>query len=447
LKILFYNYQPNKNLDFQYDYTTSVDDILGAGHIDWLFIYEKNEDSYMEIISTIFKAYPNVKFIPIIDNKNLSIVTKFLALGATTFVLEPFNKNIKKVLSQISEISPAPQTQVEKKSSFCNMVGVSEQMQQIYSLIKKVAVSDSTVLITGESGTGKELVAKAIFKMSRRNSGPFIPVNCGAIPKDLLESELFGYAKGAFTGAVNKKIGRFQAADKGTIFLDEIGEMPLPLQVKILRVLQEKEIQPVGSNSSIKIDVRIIAATNQNLEKLVEEKKFREDLYYRLNVVPVTIPPLRERKEDIKPLVKHFFKRFLKQFDKTNDIKGFSDEALWILENYSWPGNIRELENTIERIVVLKDEGYILPSDIPPKLFQSNFEIKNEPQVSDKEYLSSMLKLTDEGINLKEVIENLETNLILQALEKTGGVKDKAAKLLNMKRTTLIEKLKRKNLM
>ncbi len=447
MKIVFYNFKPEKSLNIKYKVIKNIEDISEAGDIDWLFLYEKDENAYLEAINKIFKLAPNVKFIPIIDKKNISVIAKFLTAGAVTFVLEPFGRNIKKVLKQIGEADSDLKEQISHRNKFCNLVGVSPQMQEIYSLIEKVAPTNSTVLITGESGTGKELVAKAIFKMSKRINMPFISVNCGAIPEDLLESELFGYNKGAFTGAVNKKIGRFQAADKGTVFLDEIGEMPLQLQVKILRVLQEREIQPIGSTNNIKIDARIIAATNKNLEKLVEEKKFREDLYYRLNVVPITIPPLRERKEDIRPLTEYFFKQFVKKFDKQGELKGVSDEALWVLENYSWPGNIRELENTLERIVVLKDSGYILPYDLPSKLFQSDFEPTNKPVMSDREYLNSMIKLSDAGIDLKEVIEKLETDIILQALEKTGGVKDKAAKLLKMKRTTLIEKLKRKKIM
>ena len=443
MKIGFYNFEyKNKNYEIEI-----IDKPEKVNNIDILFIYEKTEQGFNDILKTFFNVRPDIKFIPIVDRINMKLIPKLMALGAITFITEPFKENITRNIKSINIEEGSSIKDDIKKDSFCGIVAKSQKMYEIFELIKKVAESDSTVLITGESGTGKELVARAIYQLSKRNDCLFVPVNCGAIPAELLESELFGFTKGAFTGAQNSKLGRFQVADKGTIFLDEIGEMPLNLQVKILRVLQEKEIQPLGSNKPVNVDIRIIAATNKNLEKLVEEKKFREDLYYRLNVIPVNLPPLRDRIEDIEVLAKYFFKKFVKKYDKKGIVEGIADETIFIFENYNWPGNVRELENSIERLVVLKEKGYILPSDLPPRFFQGDFEEIEHRNISEKEYLNSMLKLSDEGIDLREVMENLETNLILQALEKTGGVKDKAAKLLNMKRTTLIEKLKRKNLM
>ena len=443
MKIGFYNFDyKNKNYDIEY-----IDKPEKINNVDILFLYEETEEKFNHTLKNFFNIKPDIKFIPIVNNNNLKLIPRLMALGAITFITEPFRESITRNIKSIHiEKSSSIKDEI-KKDNFCGIVAKSKKMFEVFEIIKKVSASDSTVLISGESGTGKELVAKAIYQLSKRNNSLFVPVNCGAIPGELLESELFGFTKGAFTGAQNSKMGRFQVADKGTVFLDEIGEMPLNLQVKILRVLQEKEIQPIGSNKPVKVDIRIIAATNKNLEELVEKKKFREDLYYRLNVIPILLPPLRERKEDINVLAKYFFKKFVKKYDKKEFVEGIADETIFILENYEWPGNVRELENSIERLVVLKDKGYILPSDLPQRFFQGDFEEIEHRNVSEKEYLNSMLKLSDEGINLKEVIENLETNLILQALEKTGGVKDKAAKLLNMKRTTLIEKLKRKNLM
>jgi transcriptional regulator with PAS, ATPase and Fis domain len=441
--ILVYKYKP-EGVKEDFKIINSKEELIKFDNPKWLFLYENNRENLFNIISFAINKFPTIKFIPLIDSANVDIIPKIMALGAYTFIMQPFKKNFEKALRYIKEEDSKEDKNLEFKKIFHNIVGVSDKIKQIFELIEKIAPTDSTVLILGESGTGKELVAKAIYKLSKRNNMPFIPVNCGAIPENLLESELFGYAKGAFTGALNKKIGRFEAANNGRIFLDEISEMPMPLQVKLLRVIQEREVQPIGSNSTVKINVRIIAASNKNLEKLVEENKFREDLYYRLNVIPILIPPLRERKEDIEELTKYFFKKFTKTNDKADILKGFADETIWMLKNYNWPGNVRELENTVERLVVLTDEGYILPSDLPEKFFDTNFE-PNE--VSDKEYLNSLIKLDDDGVNLKEIIDNIETSLIMQALEKTGGVKDKAAKLLSMKRTTLIEKLKRKNLL
>lgn len=314
------------------------------------------------------------------------------------------------------------------------IVGESEKMLSLFELIERVAQSDSTVLLQGESGTGKELVARAIHDFSSRRNNNFVPVNCGAIPDDLLESELFGHVKGAFTGAIANRMGRFELASKGTIFLDEIGDMRANLQVKLLRVLQCRELEVVGAVQSRKIDVRIIAATNQDLERLVEERAFREDLFYRLSVIPIVIPPLRERKEDIPLLIDHF----LRKFCVDRDVKGFAKEAMDVLCSFDWPGNVRELENLVERLVILKGSGFIGIDDLPEKYLVSR---------SSSLPMDEPVPLPVNGICLSSAVEEFENRLIQQALEKTGGNKKEAASLLNLKRTTFIEKLKKKKMM
>ncbi len=323
--------------------------------------------------------------------------------------------------------------QLKKKYSFENIVGDSRPMQDVFHLIEKVADSDSTVLIQGESGTGKELIARAIHYNSNRKDRYLIPVNCGAIPETLLESELFGHVKGAFTGATTNRIGRFEAANGGTLFLDEIGDMSASLQVKVLRVIQEQEFEPVGSTKTRKVDVRIIAATNQNLEQAVAERRFREDLFYRLSVIPVFIPPLRERTEDIPLLANYFLDNFCRQ--KSRKIKPLSAEILDIMRSYEWPGNVRELENLIERLVILNENGEILPEDLPEKFAHTPIKVSTGP-----------VDVPDEGIDFNSMVNEFENRLILAAMRKARGNKNMAAKYLNLKRTTLVEKIKKKNL-
>jgi len=317
------------------------------------------------------------------------------------------------------------------------IIGKSSRMVALFELIEKVAESSATVLIQGESGTGKELAARAIHQLSSRSDKNFVPINCAAIPEDLIESELFGHVKGSFTGAYANRVGRFEMADKGTLFLDEIGDMKANLQVKLLRVLQSKEFEPVGSTKSQKVDVRIIAASNKKLEALVESQDFREDLFYRLSVIPITIPPLRERREDIPLLIESFLNRF--NNEKRHAVTGFSKETLGILCAYDWPGNVRELENLVERLVILKDSGLIAPADLPEKYLSRKVQVQAPALPVGNEF-------PETGICLNSALEEFENRLILQALEKTGGNKKEAAILLNLKRTTLIEKLKKKNL-
>ncbi len=324
--------------------------------------------------------------------------------------------------------------EVQRHYAFDNIIGQSVPMQDIYEVIRRVSDSDSTILLLGESGTGKELIARTIHYNSQRSRFPFVPVNCGAIPSELIESELFGHEKGSFTGAIAARQGRFEKANRGTIFLDEIGEMALHLQIRLLRVLQEREFERVGGSRTIQVDVRVIAATNRDLEDAVEQGRFRSDLYYRLNVIPIVIPPLRERKGDIPLLVNSFLKVMAGK--KKRQIKGISDEAMDILANYSWPGNIRELENIIERMVILKQRpGPIVPDDIPPKIKG----LKGTTQMA--------FDIPKNGIDLTKTVDELEREFIEKALNKVGGVKSKAAALLGINRTTLIEKMKKKGML
>lgn len=319
----------------------------------------------------------------------------------------------------------------EHANRFPDIVGQSQDMLKIYDLMERVADSDSNIVITGETGTGKGLIARAIHKCSHRHDKPFIHINCGAIPENLVESEFFGHVRGAFTGATEAKPGKFALAHGGTLCLDEIGDMPHDLQVKILRVLEEREFEPVGGVKTVKIDVRVIALTQHDLEKAVSKGNFREDLFYRLCVIPVTMPALRERRPDIQLLAEHF----LEQFNTTKHaaISGFSEEALAMMQRHAWPGNIRELKNLVERIVVLKHEGEISIEDLPAKL----------RPVSGGAFAPQHMELPSDGICLNSALNEFERTLIYQSLKKTNGVKKKAAELLNIKRTTLVEKIKR----
>jgi two-component system, NtrC family, response regulator PilR len=330
--------------------------------------------------------------------------------------------------------------QASRKYDVENIVGQSQPMQGVFRLIHKVAPTDSTVLILGESGTGKELVARAIHHQSSRGDFPLVTVNCGAIPGELLESELFGHEKGAFTGAVRTRVGRFEMAQGGTVFLDEIGDMPTMLQVKILRVLQEHQFERVGGTRTIDVDIRVLAATNQDLASLVAQGAFREDLYYRLNVVPIQVPPLRERRSDIPLLCEHFLERFAQQ--KGLERKSLSPAVAEALARYDWPGNVRELENLLERMVVLAEDEVIGSDSLPPKFMDP---AAGEPTNGGLDDLPEV-ELPPQGLNLKAAVDQMERKLILQALQRTGGVKTQAAALLGLNRTTLVEKMKKMGL-
>jgi DNA-binding NtrC family response regulator len=342
---------------------------------------------------------------------------------------------------------------IVKQTANYSIIGESQGIQSVFDIVGKAAGSDSTVMVFGESGTGKELIARALHENSPRRDKPFIAVNCGAIPHELLESELFGYEKGAFTGAATTRIGRVELANEGTIFLDEIGDMPAALQVKLLRVLAEREIDRLGGTKPVQIDVRFITATHRNLEDSIKEGKFREDLYYRLNIIPLVIPPLRDRKGDIPLLARHFLNKCSENQGKES--KTINEEAMRKLVDYSWPGNIRELGNFIERMVVLSVGSTITPRDLPEKVCgevpRESLSKITEPdyEQSPSEILQNGLNqsffmgLPEDGINLKSVVEDFERGLILEALEKTNWVKNKAAGLLQLNRTTLVEKLKK----
>jgi len=314
----------------------------------------------------------------------------------------------------------------KKNHIFDNIIGQSDSMKEIFSIVEKVSNSNTTIIINGETGTGKGLIARAIHESSDRNNNPFIQINCGAISEGLLESELFGHVKGAFTGAIANKPGKFEIAEGGTIFLDEIGDMSTDLQVKVLRVLEENEFEPVGGSKTIKANVRVIAATHRDLEEEVQKGYFREDLFYRLYVIPMVLPPLKEKKSDLPLLVSHFLDLFCR--GEKGDSITISNEALEIFMNYSWPGNVRELKNLIERLVVLSESAEITPRDLPKKL-----KTIKRPEIG----------VSAEGVDFNTAVTEYEKTLIINALEKTNWVKNKAADFLQIKRTTLVEKIKR----
>jgi len=347
--------------------------------------------------------------------------------GAYDYITKPFRVEevkltIKKSLERSNLIRENIRLRqaVEERYKFWNLIGKSPPMQRVYDLVEKVSQTKANVLITGESGTGKELVAKAVHYNSTRKDRSFVTLNCGAIPENLLESELFGHMKGSFTGAIANKRGLLEMAENGTLFMDEIGELPLPLQVKMLRVIQEREFKRVGGTEDIKVDVRIISASNQDLQQKVALGTFREDLFYRLNVIQIKIPPLRERKEDIPLLVNHFVRKY--SADTGKEIEGVSPEALELLLGYDFPGNVRELENIIERSITLETSPTIAERHIRSYL--------NERMISKS--IPPSLEIPDEGMDLNQVVEDLEKAFILKALEHTGGVKKKAAEILGM---------------
>lgn len=359
--------------------------------------------------------------------------------GATAYIKKPFRLEevsfeIQKALKIRSLERENLRLKVALKRELKNskLIGHSPPIQKVYERILRVADSDSTILIYGESGTGKELVARTIHDESPRRKKPLIPVNCGAIPSELLESELFGHEKGSFTGALTTRIGRFELANGGTIFLDEIGELTRPLQVKLLRVIQEREFERVGGSKTIQVDVRIIAATNRQLEEDVKKGEFREDLFYRLNVIPLIVPPLREREGDIELLCQFFLNMYCKKQKRPR--LQVSPEAMEVLNDYSWPGNVRELENLIERLSVLKDDSdhLITVKDLPERFFSHKKDTVE-------------FALGKDGIDLNQAVQEFEKKLITQALAASKGVKSQAASLLRIKRTTLVEKIKRLN--
>jgi DNA-binding NtrC family response regulator len=403
---------------------------LNLPEIDGMMVLKHVVDQSPDTMCIILTGYGTIKSaVEAIKTGAFDYITKPIKSGEILMVVE---KALR--YKHLERENILLRQQLRKKYRFDNFVGDSKPIQKVFELIEKVADTDSTVLITGESGTGKELIAKAIHYNSYRRDNPMVVINCGAIPEELLESELFGHEKGAFTGAHKSRIGRFELANEGTIFLDEIGDMSPNLQVKLLRVLQEQKFERVGSTRTIKIDIRIIAATNKNLISAVNKGTFREDLYYRLNVIPIKVPPLRHRKSDIPLLVDFFLKKFNKE--KRKNVKEFTSEAMDTLLYYDWRGNVRELENLVERVVILSNGDEIDLEDIPESIAGRARTIEPfESTISP-----------NGGIPFDHAVEEYEKKLILQALSETNWVTTKAAKLLNINRTTLIEKMKKKRL-
>lgn len=396
----------------------------------------------IELMSYLKKSFTSCEVIILTGHGSIESAVRATQNGAFHFITKPFNLEellsiVDKALShkKLQQENRQLRSELQRKRGFEQIIGTSEGIQNCLRLVEKVSDSDSTVLITGESGTGKELIARAIHANSSRSDNPFIAINCGAIPSELLESELFGHVKGAFTGAISNRVGRFEMADGGTIFLDEIGDLAPALQVKLLRVLQEKSFEPVGSAKTLQANVRVLAATNKNLELEVQEGKFREDLFYRLNVIPISLPALRQRKSDIPILLTHFTEYFNR--NKGRDLKGFSAEAMECLVNYGWPGNIRELENLIERLSILKGTGIVEVLDLPLKYRADSTVSKKFEPAQD---------IPEQGLDFNSAVDQFENQLILRALEKTNWNRNQASMLLRLNRTTLVEKIKKKGL-
>jgi two-component system response regulator AtoC len=410
----------------------------------------------MEVLRDAKELSIEVPSIIITGNGSIESAVDAMRLGAFDYIEKPFNLEalritVNRALShqRLQKENATLKKQLSDKYDFRNFIGNSPRIQGLFRILEKISDTDSTILITGESGTGKELVAKTIHYNSSRAEHPFIPINCGAIPRDLLESELFGHEKGAFTGAVSTRVGRFELANFGTIFLDEIAELPFSLQVKLLRAVQEREFERIGGTKTIKVNVRILAATNRELEKAVAAGTFREDLYYRLNVIPLHIPALRDRDDDIILLFDHFMGEFCRK-RRRSPLK-VSPEARVVLVGYRWPGNVRELENAVERMVILNDSGVISVDDLPEHIRASSGgqgPTASAPAVPLQAGIGAPAAApwTESGISLNGVLGDLERALILQALEKAGGVKNKAALLLGLNRTTLLEKIKKMGL-
>ncbi|HEX9021783.1 MAG TPA: sigma-54 dependent transcriptional regulator [Nitrospirota bacterium] len=380
----------------------------------------------IEVLKTVKDVSPETVVIMITAFATAETAVEAMKLGAYDYIIKPFKiDEIKLIISNslekrhLRKENILLKREMESRAGFENFIGKSEAMQKVFSLIRQVADTSSTVLITGESGTGKELVAKAVHFGSSRKNGPFVTVNCGALPETLLESELFGYMKGAFTGAASNKQGLFEAANGGTIFLDEISATTSALQIKLLRVIQERKFMRVGGTAEIKVDVRVVAASNRDLREEVRQGAFREDLYYRLNVIPLQLPPLRARKEDVPLLVEFFLRKCSKR--DGGGTKKIDPAAMKTLTDYHWPGNVRELENAIERLIILTPDDTIRIEHLPDAV--GNFRPCADMIPFD---------IPDDGLNLEALLENAEKTLLQKALEKSGGVKTEAARLLGL---------------
>jgi two-component system, NtrC family, response regulator AtoC len=413
----------------------------------------------MEVLRTASRLHPHTPVIMITAYGSVGQAVEAIKAGAFDYIEKPFEQEairliVDKAIGQSTANKLAPQPTLyppsnETTTGRFGIVGTSTEMQSIFAVIERVADTPSTVLITGESGTGKELVAKALHEHSSRKTEPFIKINCAAIPKTLMESELFGYEKGAFTGATSSKPGRFELADQGTLFLDEIGEIPVEMQVKLLRAIQESEFERVGGLKTIKVDVRLITATNRDLEQEIKNGNFREDLYYRLNVVPLQIPPLRRRTGDIPLLVTHIIKKFNERLKKS--ITGIADDALAALETHSWPGNIRELENVLERTILFTKGERIERADLqlaasgqpePPRTItnETNNHSGSMPILVDDDGEDSLSGSLKDAVRAETA--RVERELIVKALDETGGNVTQAARLLKISRKSLQMKMK-----
>jgi DNA-binding NtrC family response regulator len=390
----------------------------------------------IEVLRRIKKVDPLAAVIIITAYGSVESAIAAMKIGALDYVQKPFKHDdllltIEKAIERkrLQDENIRLKDELRQRYGFANIIGKSQAMKSVFDLVKAAAPTRSTILLQGESGTGKELVARALHLNSNRAEAPFITVNSGSLPPDLLESHLFGHVKGAFTGAVALKKGLFEAADTGTIFFDEISSISLETQAKLLRVMQEKEFMRLGGTQTIKVDVRILAATNTDIEELIAQKLFRKDLFYRLNVIKIEIPPLRQRKEDIPQLVKHFVEIYARENRK--EIEGVSEDVFEILDAHDWPGNVRELENLVERAIVLSSAKVITRASLPPFLLR-------EGEVDDEALIDS-----EESLDLKDRTQAFQKKIILAALKKTRGVQNKAATLLGVKPTTLNEMIKR----
>lgn len=391
----------------------------------------------LQVLEEGLLLYPDLIAIAITGYGTIETAVQAIKLGAFDYITKPFEiadfqLTLKRAIEQkeLRDENLELRTQLKDRYSFSNMIGASAPMRKIFDLIAMIGPTPSTVLITGETGTGKELIARAIHYNSARREQKLVSINCGAIPETLLESELFGHVRGAFTGAHQNRIGKFEQAHRGTVFLDEIGTMSPLLQVKLLRVLQEREFERVGDNRTLKVDVRVIAATGADLAANVAQGEFREDLFYRLNVIPVVVPPLRERREDVPLLAQFFLKKYS---DPTLELKVISQDAMRALQSYHWPGNVRQLENSIERAVAMVGRrSPIHLEDLPPEIQITPVLLPGDP-----------LALPEAGVSLDDVIEETERRYIIESLRHSDGNKQRAANFLQMNRTTLLQKMKR----
>ena len=396
----------------------------------------------IELLKHVKESYPDTVFMLITAFGTTETAVEAMKMGAYDYLTKPFK--IDEVRLNVNNALKHQNLEVENRSlkkeltkeySFQNLVGNSTEMHRIFDLVKRVSQSPTNILITGESGTGKEMIAKAIHYNGLLKDKPFITINCGAIPEALMESEMFGHKKGSFTGAISDKSGLFEVADGGTLFLDEVGELPMTIQVKLLRAIQERVIRRVGATDDIKVDVRIVAATNRNLEEMVTKGTFRQDLYFRLNVINIKAPALRERRDDVPSLAKHFLAKYNERLHK--NIAGISEEAMELLKKYDYPGNVRELENIIERTVALEGGATILPESLPPFV--------NTPQ-GRKMASSHEIEIGPEGVDLDKIMGQIEKELLVKGIHAANGIKKKAAKLLHISFRSMRYRVEKYNL-